>query len=526
MDEIRIIPDRANTTDEQSRSTNGRPTEPVGIHAPQKRSGSKRTVLVIDVSSGKFRYVYAARHKRKLKIIDFGEISGEELGVDPPDSFDLYRAGVAWIGGNADFNLQDILVVSSRLDFFIRRIELPLGRKREAERASKWEIEKQIPIKSSESYLKLRWDDMRKDSCRVTVGAAPKNEINGWQFLGKKLIGVVPTAVALTAAGPKAISKDIAYCYVYREDSTLCIGFYNSDGLQYSHPIITGPTESGYDLLNPSIDSTRIVDEFSSSMEVFYSRFPGMRVSGIILFVPPEEISQIAPVMEENIVLDVIPIDFPENVDMDDCPGGKKLDIKYFPLVGAARLKSDDFLFLPKSLQDNIKTRIARKILAYGFTAGLALLMLLSAYWIADGEIMSSQLKGLIAQKENITNSPAYRKSREYMTRIGMLRSLKDRFTKADHIFSQTHIALGNLAPEHIYINSLILNHAKEPRQVEISGYFDGDLSRADVAILNFMDNLKMYGLETLKLKRLGSKLSGPQKFESFTITGELARHE
>lgn len=526
MDEIKIKSDRADGAESDPEATSELRKGNVSPPKFYNRRGREKNVLVTDVSSGKFRYVYGARHKGILKVIDFGEVAAGQLGVDSLDPVDLHRAGVAWIEENANYKFRDILVVSAQLDFFIRKIELPLGRKSEVERAAKWEIEKQIPIRSSDSYLKIRIDDVQKGFSRITVGAAPSVQVNNWQFLGKKLIGVAPTAAALTAVGPKALSKDISYCYIYREESTLCIGFYNSDGLQYSHPIISSPSDSENGLFDASMDPTRIIDEFSSSMEVFYSRFPGMRVAGIVLFISSEEISQIAPILEENIVIDVIPVDFPENVDIENCSVEQKPDIKFLPLLGAALLNADEFLFLPKSLEDNIKNRIARKVLAYGFIAGLALIALLSLYWMAEGGIMSSQLKGLKAQKDNIANSSAYRKSSEYMARSGVLNSVKDRLTRTDHVFSRIHIAMGDLAPEHIFINSLILNRDKDPGRMEISGYFDGDLSKGDVAILNFMDNLKGYGFMNLKLRRLGSKLSGGKKTENFSITGELPSHD
>jgi hypothetical protein len=523
MDEIEIIFDQTNKDDHGQESKIDRPEPPRRTLSSPRKHRLNKSILVTDVSSGFFRYVYATRQKGILTVIDFGELSPEGLGVESQDPLDLHRAGMAWIEGNTSFKVKDILVVSSELDFFIRKLVFPLGRRGEAERAARWEIEKQIPIRSADSYLRIRKDEFRDDFCRLTVGAVPKNQVNSWQFLDKRLIGVVPTAVALTAVGPEALSQDISYCYIYREESSLCIGFYNSDGLQYSHPVITNPAYSGYGFPDNSINSAKIVDEFSSSMEVFYSRFPEMRVAGIVLFISPEEISQIAPILRENVVIDVIPVDFPENINADFGVEGKKPGIKYFPLLGAAQLKTNDFHFLPKSLEDNIKNRMARKILAYGFSATLALLILLSAYWIAEGKILSARLDALKAQKENIEKSPAFIISREYSARTKILRTLDRRFSSKNEIFSHIHIALGELAPERVFINSLILNRDKEPGQVEISGYFDGDLSKSDVAILNFMDNLEGFGLRNIKLKRLGSKLSGGEKIESFSITGELS---
>jgi hypothetical protein len=486
----------------------------------------KSSILVTDISAGSFRYVSLIKKKDNITIVDYGDLRREDLGISSDDPFDLYRAGLASIEGKSRTKIQDVLVVSSQLDFFIRKLELPVSKKSEAERATKWEIDKQIPINVDDSYLKIRRDEIGDGISGLTVGAVPRGQINQWQFLDKKLIGVIPTPVTLIPLGPPAISKDLSYCYIFHDDSLLLIGFYNSDGLLYQHPIITESSEDIFESENLIINPSRIVDELANSVEVFYSRFPDKRVAGIVLFMSHEEISHIAPLINENIVIDVIPADFPENVKIDEVLESERLKSKYFPLLGAVKVKNDDFVYLPKTLEDNIKNRIIKKTVYYGLTVGLITLLMLFLFLFASVNINKSKLRSITSQKDQIENSIAYKKSREYLIRTNLMSALRNRFHEVDNRSSELYSALANLTPDNIYLNDFYLKSKTEPILMEVSGYFDGEISRSDITILNFMDNLKNLGLDQIKMERLSQKLSGNRKTESFRITGRYITND
>jgi len=526
MNETRLISQDVYELEDSSTGNNEPAAQDSRKFSRKKRRQLKSGVLITDISSGSFRYISVVKKKEKITVKDYGDLSREELGISSDDSLDLYRAGLASIEGKSRIKIRDILVVSSQLDFFIRKLELPLLKKGEVERAAKWEIDKQIPLSVDDSYLKIRKDEVRDGTCSLTVGAVPRAQINRWQFLDKKLIGVVPTPVTLIPIGPPAISKDLSYCYVFHDESLLYIGFYNSRGLQYQHPIVAESTETILGTDDSLINSSRIVDELANSVEVFYSRFPDKRVAGIVLFMSYKEISRLAPLISEQIVIDVIPADFPENVEIEKFDDTEILNSKYIPLLGAVRVGNDDFIFLPKTLEDNIKKRIVRKTIYYGLTAGLITLLMLFIFLIAGATIKKSKLRNIAEQKSQIENSIAYKKSREYLMKTNLMSALKNRFDKADNRSSELYSALGNLTPEKIYLNDFSLKSNTEPVQIEVSGYFDGEISRSDITILSFMDNLRNYGLDQIKLDRLSHKLSGNRKTESFRVTGRYMRND
>lgn len=477
-------------------------------------------ILVTDISSGSFKHIFLVKKKDKITVKNYGNISREDLGIVSEDPLDLYRAGMAAVEGKSNFRVRDILVVSSNLDFFIRKLELPLSKKSEIERAARWEIDKKIPIGADDSYLKIRKDESKGEACKLTVGAVPRKQINYWQFLDQRLIGVVPMPVALIRLGPPALSKDLSYCYIFYCESHLNIGYYSTNGLQYQHPVVDETAETPFEQGDTGLKRSRIVDELANSMEIFYSRFPEKRVAGIVLFMSSGEIAQLAPLINESIVIDVIPADFTENVEIDPSCEENQLDPEYFPLLGAARVENDDFIFLPKTLEDNIKNRLIRKTIYYSLTAGLVTILMLFVFLFAGVKISKSRLNNIVAQKSQIENSVAYKKSREYLVRTNLMSALKKRFDDADNQSSNFYKTLENLTPEKIYLNDLTLKSENGQLQVRIAGYFEGEISGSDTRILDFMDNLKFYGVDQINLKRLGKKLSGRGKTESFEITG------
>jgi hypothetical protein len=520
MDEIEIVSRNDEESPESSKDVNDIPARHRISISRKLRQSLTSGMVVTDISSGSFRYVYLIKKGGKITVMDFGDFTREDLGLESDDPQDIYRAGLVRVEGNAGVNAGDILVVTSQLDFFIRKLDLPLSKRSEIERAAKWEFGKRIPLEIEDSYLKLRRHRKHDGICSLTAGAVPKNQVDYWHFLEERLIGVVPTTVALVPAGPPAISRDLTYCYIFYDEMRLCIGFYSQGGLLYHHPIIEESSIAVFETGDPFFDRSKIVDELASSMEVFYSRFPDHRVAGIVLFASPEEVSRLAPLINEEIVIDVLPADITEYVKIDESCADRDLGPEYFPLLGAARVVKDDFIFLPKTLEDNIKIRLIRKAIYYGLSAGLLTLLLLIIFLMAGINLNKSRLKNLVDQKTHIETSTAFQKSREYAGRTSSMTALNNMFEINDENISQLYESFATLTPNNIYLNNLGLVRQGSILKIEISGYFEGKVSEADVAILAFMDNLKNSGISDIRLRRLGQKLSGNIKNESFAIDG------
>jgi hypothetical protein len=78
-----------------------------------------------------------------------------------------------------------------------------------------------------------------------------------------------------------------------------------------------------------------------------------------------------------------------------------------------------------------------------------------------------------------------------------------------------------NITPDGIYLENVSAVRRERTIHLNIGGYYDGDLKRTDIAMMDFMESLGSRGIEQLRLQRLGRKLSGDRKTERFILEGK-----
>lgn len=496
----------------------------------RKARSSDRT-LVTDVSLGVFRYALVNRKRKKLDLESFGELPKESFRLDSAEHIDsrfdtqnllrdIHRAGLSWLEKNCSLSYCKILVVSSDIDFFVRRLELPPLKRGELLDVAAWEVNKRIPISVGESYLVVRRDKDQSDFSTVTVGAAPRWQIDRWEYLGEHLAGVIPTAVSLVPLGPKSVSTEAVYCYVYKTNSEINIGFYNSEGLQYSctAPAISTRYEVG--MPESGAGSARIVEELTNSIEVLYSHFPGMKVEGIVLLMPPEELPELSRAIIEQVEIGIISVDPYAGMSRDSQELWKEAGPEYLPLLGAVLTGKEDFRFFPQSIKESIKKKRINKLIRYALFFGIFIEIIAASLWIKDAAWTKSELAHLQALKTEIESSDAYLQSVEYQSRARFLTALADQFASRSDEYSRLLKIFSNITPNGIYLENVSAVKREGKLHLNIAGYYDGDLSKTDVAMMNFMEGLKSGGVGQLKLQRLGPKLSGDRKTESFVLEG------
>lgn len=485
-----------------------------------KRMISKKNTLATMVVSDVFRYALFGWKGNSLDIESFGELSRYDLLLESNDPLDLHRAGLNWIEKNTELEYQEVLVVSSDLDFFVRRLKLPRLKKSEIMGVASWEVSKQIPISIEDSYLFIKGGKKETGRSVVTVGAVPRAQIDGWQYIGEHLSGIIPMAVSLVPLGPGAVSTDMAYCYVYQTDSEVNIGFYNSEGLQYSHTAQAISARHEPVLSQSRSGPARTVEALTNSIEVLYSHFPGMKIEGIVLLVPPEELPELSQAIVEQLELRIIPVDPYAGMSRDSRELWESAGQKYLPLLGAALVGERDFRFFPQSIKERIKKKKINKLIRYLLFFGIFIELVAASLWINDVSGTRSELAHLRALKEKTESSDAYLQSVEYQSRAQFLEALGDQFASRNNDYSTLLKIFSGITPNGIYLENVSAVRKEGRLQLNIGGYYDGDLSEADVAMLNFMEGLKSRGVEGLKLQRLGKKLSGKRKTESFVLEG------
>ena len=497
-----------------------------------RKARSSDRILVTDVSLGVFRYALVNRKRKKLDLESFGEVPKEDFRLDSAEHIDsrfdtqnllsdIHRAGLNWLEKNCSLSYGKILVVSSDIDFFVRRLELPPLKRGELLDVAAWEVNKRIPISAGESYLVVRRDKNQSDFSTVTVGAAPRWQIDRWEYLGEQLAGIVPTAVSLVPLGPEAVSTEAVYCYVYQTNSEINIGFYNSEGLQYSHTVPSIST--GYEAGMPpgGAGSARIVEELTNSIEVLYNHFPGMKVEGIVLLMPPGEVPGLSAAIAEQVDIEIISVDPYAGMSRDSQELWKDAGPEYLPLLGAVLTGEGDFRFFPQSIKERINKKRINKLIRYVLFFGIFIQIIAASLWINDALGTKSELAHLQALKGRMENSDAYLQSIAYQSRARFLTALGDQFASRSDEYSGLLRIFSSITPNHIYLENVSVVRREGKLHLNIGGYYDGDLSRTDVAMMDFMESLKSRGVGQLKLQRLGKKLSGDRKTESFVLEGK-----
>ena len=491
------------------------------IHDLYMRMTPKKRTLATIVTSDVFRYALFSRKGTSVDIESFGELSKADFLLDSNDPLDLYRAGLHWIEKNTDLRYSDVLIVSSDIDFFVRRLELPPLKKNEIIEAASWEVNKQIPISVDDSYLFIKGARKEPGESAITVGAVPRMQIDRWQYIGEHLAGVVPTTASLVSLGPGATSADRVYCYVHQTNTEINIGFYNSEGLQYSHNVPAILT--GYEIGIPQSRSrsARIVEELANSIEVLYGHFPGMKVEGIVLLVPPDEVPGLSEEIAEQLDTKIIPVDPYQGLSRDSRELWKEAGSEYLPLLGAALMSRDDFRFIPQSIKEGIKKKKINKLIKYALFFGISVEIIAASLWTNDIMGKKSELAHLRTLKEKIEHSSAYIQSVKYQSRARFLTALEEQFSSPNDNYSRLLKILSNITPRGIYLENVSAARREGKIYLNIGCYYDGDLSKTDIAMMNFMESLKSRGIEQLKLQRLGMKLSGNRKIESFVLEGK-----
>jgi hypothetical protein len=480
---------------------------------------ARRYTLATQIAGQLFRYAFLNRKGNLIEVGSFGEVCLKDLGADSSDPVELHMAGMSWLRQNSDLSYERTVLVNGGLDFFIRRLELPRLKKHEVPDAAAWEVEKQIPIPVKESYLLLKQSRLPEGFIDVIAAAVPRRQIDCWNHLGTRLAGIAPVPVCLAGLGPKSESREEAYCYVYEGDSVIDIGFYNSSGLQYVHS--TGAGEAGNQ--QPSGEGVfsreRILEELINCIEIFFGRFPDMTIKRILLLTSSENGAALTEMISRRVDIPAATID-PGSILDRDSRELSLTDPRYLPLLGAALLERDSFLYIPETLRREIRYGLINKYRNYLLAAGIVFNALAGSIWTGRSYQAARELGQVEETKKTMEASDAYKKCLEYQSRVRLLDLLSSQLKDRDDYHSRFLRVLSNITPAGIYLENAALSGGDGQIRFKVGGYFDGDMPKSEVALIRLMAGFESHGMTQLKLQRLGRKVSGERKIESFVLDG------
>ena len=480
---------------------------------------ARRYTLATQIAGQLFRYAFLNRKGNLIEVGSFGEISLKDLDVNSNDPVECHMAGMRWLRQNSDLSYERTVLVNGGLDFFIRKLELPGLKKHEVRVAAAWEVEKQIPIPVKESYLLLKQSRLPEGFIDVIAAAVPRRQIDCWNHLGMRLAGIAPVPVCLAVLGPRSESREQAYCYVYEEDSVIDIGFYNSNGLQYMHSTGAGETGNQQPLSESVISRERVLEELINCIETFFGRFPGMAIRGILLLTSPENGAALAGMISRRIDIPATTID-PGSILDRDSRELSLTDPRYLPLLGAALLERDSFVYIPEALRRESRYGLTRKYRNYLLAAGIAFNALAGSIWVGRSYQAARELGQVEETKRTMESSDAYKKCLEFQSHVKLLNVLSSQLKDRDDHHSRFLRVLSNITPPGIYLDNATLSGGDGPVRFKVGGYFDGEMPKSEVAMIRLMVGFESHGMTQLKLQRLGRKISGKRKIESFVLNG------
>jgi hypothetical protein len=483
------------------------------------RTSGKYT-LVTQVAGQSFRYAFLNRKGDLIEVGSFGEICLKDLDVDSNDPVELHKTGMSWLRANSDLSYDRTILVDGRLDFFVRRLELPRLKRHEVRDAAAWEVEKQIPIAVKESYLLLKQNRLAEGFIDIIAAAVPRRQIDCWQHPGKRLAGIAPVPVCLACLGPKSESREEAYCYVYEGDSVIDVGFYNSSGLQYVHSTSAGETADQRASGETVFSRERILEELINSIEIFFGRFPDMTIMGVILLTSSDNGPALEQMISQRIDIRTVTVD-PNSILNRESRELSMTDPRYLPLLGAALLERDSFVYIPETLRREIRHFRIRKYRNYLLAAGIAFNALAGSIWIGRSHQAARELSRIEQMRATMESSEAYVKCLEYRSGTAFLTILSSQLRNRDDYHSRFLKILSNITPAGIYLDNATLSGGDGQRRFKVEGYFDGNLKKSEVALIHFTAGFETYGMKQLKLQRLGKKISGTRRIESFVLDGK-----
>lgn len=507
--------------DERS-ATREKEISPVSQHSSGEGPGEKTSgkyTLVTQISGQIFRYAFVNRKGSQIEVGSFGEICLKDVGMDSNDPVEIHSAGMSWLAENSDLSYEKMILVYGGLDFFIRRLELPALKKHEILDAVKWEVEKQIPIPVRESYLSFKQNQTPGGFINILAAAVSRRQIDCWHHLGTRLAGIAPVPVCLAGLGPRSRSRSETYCYVYEGDSVIEIGFYNSSGLQYVHSAAAGETGDQQISGETALSRERILEELINSIEVFFGRFPDMTVKGVVLLTGPGNGTALADMISRRVDIQISTFD-PDSILHRESRELSLTDPRYLPILGAALLEKDSFTYIPETLERRIQISKIRKYRNYLLAAGVAFNAVLGSIWIIRSHQASTAVARVEQMRTTMESSEAYVKCLEYKSGIAFLSSLSSELENRSDYHSRFLKILSNITPPGIYLENASLSGNAGQLRFKVGGYFDGDLSRSEVALIRFMTGFESYGMTEMKLQRLGRKLSGKRRTENFVLDG------
>jgi len=502
-------------------------SEPVEVFTFGADKGSfasiARNVLVLDLTGSHLKYSLFVKRGPSTRWLEAGEIQG--LSLRDQDHQKSINAGLEIIGSRLNLKSAKILLITEGTGFFLRRLKIPELKGNALAEAVRWTCAKQIPYPIEDACLNILNIEKISGLLQVQVAVVKKESLDKFSFLGRKLLGVVPSPLALGGNYLKqSHAQDTIDILIHWGDFEGVIDFVHGGCFEFSNNFKLEKNISESQSILSVANTEKIETNLKNSLDFYYSVYPGQQINRIVLpgDSPRETIERINRITQIDTQSESPFGQLVENQEIlnrfQDINSGK-----YMLCAGAVKLDTK-YQYLPSSLaklSKYQKLKAAARIAAIVLAASL---ILLGWLFFTEREGHLREIEAMSNNISRIESSAAYTEALRLEDSVNKAILSLSRFKPSSVWVSSLLRAVSISIPSGVYFNQMHLSeNGVNPGNIEISieGYYFGELDKADVRLAELVENLNRYcGFTEDKIERLGERFEGSNKYINFSMTG------
>jgi len=495
------------------------------VEAPKLFNPITRNILVLDLTGDYLKYSLFVRQGHHIHWLEAGEIPG--LSPGSQEHSKSIETGLKIISSRLSLKNTKILLVKDGTGFFLRRLKIPELKGEAFKEAIKWTCAKQIPYPIEEAYLNVLNIEKADGLLKILVAVVKKESLDQYSFLGRKLLGVVPSPLALGGNYLKqSQDQNTIDILLHWGDSEAIIDYIHAGCFEFSNNFkLEKNLGESLSTFSGGI-AEKIETNLKNSLDFYYSVYPGQQINQIKL--PGESsretierINRLAQIETQNAN--------PFGSLVED---HEKLNrfwdsnkSKYLLCAGAVQLETK-YQYLPSTI-----ARLARyqklKAIA-GITSITLTLFLILLGWLFSAERTNylNRIESINGNIKLIENSNAYVEVVKLENLVNKAASALSQFKPSSAWVSSFLKAVSLSISSGVYFNQMHLSESGvDPGKIElrIEGYYFGELEKADVKLAELVENLNQdCGLIENKFERLGERFESSNKYINFALTGSV----
>lgn len=480
-------------------------------------------ILCIDLTDKHFKYALFSKTRKSIKWLRAGQLFGLAFQTGSLDK--LISEGIKKLSTEGNLKDVKIILIIPGYDFFLRRVRVPDLKGDDFLKAVKWECDKLIPYSIDDAYINILDIEKTKEGIYVYTVVNLKSSIDDFSFIGDKLLGVIPSSLALSSVIPdKLMTEGVTNVLINWGSLEGIIDFVHNDRFEFCSSFTMADTIIDESLFDPAKISEKIERNLHNTLDFYNGYYPGRRMGEIVVHGPgwtvvADDLSKATGLKAsyENPYSGIIT----DKEKLKELWDTYKSD--YLLCYGAIRLKASNY-FLPasvKTISRYNKLKSVSKIMSFFIT--FLLIIFIGLSWL-EYSIRSTKIKAIQQEINEIESSQAYAEiiplAQTVNSRLVSISKLKPSQPWPGTLLRAFSLSV----PKGVYFKNLELSEDKLDRnliKIRIEGFYSGNIKRSDVQMASLVENLwHVCGFQKDRFEKYAEKTDGFYKRSSFVLTG------